>query len=39
MTRSRSSAPISRTRNGAQRSRSSIVGLFAGGAQRTAAAM
>ena len=35
----RASSPISRTRNGAQVSRSSIVGLLAGGAQRTAAAM
>ena len=35
----RSAAPSSRTRNGAHASRSSIVGLLAGGAQRTAAAM
>ena len=38
-TRTELSSAISRTRNGAQVSRSRIVGLFAGGAQRTAAAM
>ena len=34
MTRTRSSASISRVRNGRHRSRSTGVGLFAGGAQR-----
>ena len=39
MTRTSVSSASSRTRNGAQVSRSSVVGLLAGGAQRTAAAM
>ena len=38
-TRTRCSSASSRARNGAQVSRSSGVGLLAGGAQRTAAAM